>query len=784
MPATNREVEIRLTLLPSATYNVDLRDINPASDAVDDTFSGTAVFDFDALKTAEADDAAYGRALSGMLFESPIVRTRFEKAFSDSTESLTSLHLRLFIDASATNLNNLRWELLRHPTLDLHLAASERVLLSRFVTTSKWNSVKRRAKSRFRALIAVANPSDLEDLGLKSIPVEAIVPAARQALAAFDPTVVGEAPGDCLTRTALTERLSQGDGYDILYLVCHGSLKGGVPKLYFQNNAGETQELSGDDFVQDLANLKVPPRLIVFASCESGARDGKFAEAALAPRLAAEAGIPAIVAMQAKISFGTACIAMTAFFRELFRDGQTDRAMAVARGAAIRAGARDAWVPALYSRLKDGRLWYTPGFGDDQDESALPWNSICQAVHAKEIVPVLGSDLADHILGSTNDLTVALAEQNTIPIPSDSRPDLPKIAQTIEKKESRATLENQCDAIVSKRLAEQAERFPDLAGAGAPERIACALSKSENDPFRILAKLDLKVYVSCAMDSLLKQFLRQADKFPIELFTTWRDESQSLRPRVIEAAKDLCARIAASPSRPPLEIIDEWCATLPHPEEGANLPDELSAAVDAIVERFQDFPRIFPDMTPSQIAAGWLDLLEHSPYELINKPWNTKTPIIYYAFGRFTYKKTWVLTQDDFFSYLIQHSSFTTLVPPMVSAKLASGSLLFLGFSLDDWTFRILLRLIRSRKGAQQLKGKRHIGVQIDPENYSPAEAARVKTILSRYLVDDAFTIDVYWGTSADFLRDLRDRYEAFKLTLSPSMPVPVTAFRRGASAN
>lgn len=760
MPPTNREVEIRLTLLPSATYSVEVRDIDPANDAVDDVFSGSASFEFDTLRAAESDNDEYGRALSRMLFESAAVKSRFEMAFADSSKSGTPLNLRLYIDASAANLNAIRWELLRHPSLDVHLTASERIYFSRFVTTSKWNSVKRRAKSRFRALIAVSNPGDLEDFdsNLKPIPVESLVPAARAALVPFAPDAIGAAPDDYLTRSALIDRLREGPGYDILYLVCHGSLKAGIPKLYFQGTSGETAELSGDDFVRDLANLKSPPRLIVLASCESGARDGKFAESALAPRLAAEAGIPAILAMQAKVAIATADLIMPVFFNELVKDGQADRAMAVARGTAIRAGARDAWVPALYSRLRDGRLWYTPGFGDDKDESALPWNSICLAVQNKEIVPVLGPDLGEHILGSTAEFAKNLAEMNGIPLPPDARPDLPRIAQTIEKKESRSTLEAHCNTLVAERLRRLAAELPAPPGspnASAPERIAYAASKDPGDPFRILCGLDLKVYVSCAMDSILKQFLKSSDrkKFPIELFTTWRDESTSVHKRVVAAGKALRDLVAASPSTPPAQLIAQWRQTLLVPKDAGVLPDELAAAVDAIAERF----RFFPNDDPVELVTKWLELLEHPPYELISKPWNTDTPIIYYAFGRYTYKKTWVLTQDDFFSYLIQHSRFP-LVPSMVSAKLASGSLLFLGFSLDDWTFRILLRLIRSQEGAHQLKSRRHIGVQIDPENYSPSEAAKVKSILSRYLVDDAFTIDVYWGTSADFLRDLRDR--------------------------
>ena len=46
--------------------------------------------------------------------------------------------------------------------------------------------------------------------------------------------------------------------------------------------------------------------------------------------------------------------------------------------------------------------------------------------------------------------------------------------------------------------------------------------------------------------------------------------------------------------------------------------------------------------------------------------------------------------------------------------------------------------------------------MQVDPEEYTPAEAARVKKLLERYF-DKAAKINIYWGSSSDFLKGLRD---------------------------
>jgi hypothetical protein len=94
----------------------------------------------------------------------------------------------------------------------------------------------------------------------------------------------------------------------------------------------------------------------------------------------------------------------------------------------------------------------------------------------------------------------------------------------------------------------------------------------------------------------------------------------------------------------------------------------------------------------------------------------------------------------------------------MISSSLLMGSVLFLGFSLDDWKFRILFRTIMQKGGASLLKKPDylHVGVQLDPDDYTPADAIRIKKLLKDYFT--ASKINIYWGSSADFLRELNKR--------------------------
>ena len=134
----------------------------------------------------------------------------------------------------------------------------------------------------------------------------------------------------------------------------------------------EPEVISGTKLTSIFDRTKQPPRLVVLAACQStGAGAGEVIGASdrgelvtLGPRLA-EAGIAAVVALQDDISLATVTRFMPTLFRELAKDGQIDRAMAAARAAVMDRG--DYWVPVLFTRLVEGRLWSTPGFARRED---------------------------------------------------------------------------------------------------------------------------------------------------------------------------------------------------------------------------------------------------------------------------------------------------------------------------------------------------------------------------------------------------------------------------------
>jgi hypothetical protein len=130
-------------------------------------------------------------------------------------------------------------------------------------------------------------------------------------------------------------------------------------------------------------------------------------------------------------------------------------------------------------------------------------------------------------------------------------------------------------------------------------------------------------------------------------------------------------------------------------------------------------------------------------------------PLVYHLFGHFGIDGSLVITEDDYFDYLIGATRNMEAIPPAVQRALADSSRLFLGFEMDAWDFRVLFRGIMSLEGHNRRRKRPpiHAGVQIDPEEGRILEIEGARKYLESYFQDA--DIHLYWGSVEDFARDL-----------------------------
>jgi hypothetical protein len=675
------DFEIGLHRRAENTYSMEIRFSESGGDVDIRQGAPAVMFDIGRL-LKELNKPEYGKYLAKYLFSDTKVKDIFVQARASASSKNMPLRLRLYIGPTAAELHGLRWETLQDPDDGSSLVMSEQILFSRYLCSFDWRPIRRCPKSDLRALIVVANPTDIDSYKLARLDVDGEISRAKSALGCIHTKEL--ASGGSASIDQLFANLR--DGFDIVYLVCHGRLLTNEPQIYLEKEDGSTGVVMGSDIIGRLNELRLLPRLIVLASCQSaGSGDSsstgdKGILAALGPRLA-EAGIPAVLAMQDNISINTLTRFMPVFFQELQRDGQIDRAMAVARGTVRERF--DSSVPVLFMRLKSGQIWYVPGFADDR-KSLETWPSLINSISNSRCTPILGPGLMEPFLGSRREIAQRWAEEFHYPLSPHEREDLPQVAQYLVTSQDRALAEDTLLKYLSRELMQRYQSMlpSDLCHASLDEKIGRAgmycMDTNSVEPHLILAKLQLPIYITTDPSSLLTKALICAGKKPKVDFCRWNDDLTDL----------------------------------------------------------SKYPSVFG---------------EGSKYRPTNEE-----PLVFHLFGCLDNPDSVVLTEDDYFDYLIGVTKNNDLIPPVVRNSLNNSALLFLGFQLDDWNFRVLYRSLMRAEGRKRRDKYKHVAAQIEPEEGRIMEPEGARLYLEKYF-QEAY-ISVFWGSPEEFVRELRDR--------------------------
>ena len=137
---------------------------------------------------------------------------------------------------------------------------------------------------------------------------------------------------------------------------------------------------------------------------------------------------------------------------------------------------------------------------------------------------------------------------------------------------------------------------------------------------------------------------------------------------------------------------------------------------------------------------------------------DSNRPIIYHLHGHHDTPESLVLTEDDYIDFLVRISADPELLPAIIQKSLSSKMLLFVGYSLEDWTFRVIFRGLLSAR--PPLAGHSHVSVQLPPlaENPEDERPHRMQEYLDRYF--ERQNISICWETARAFSAELRRRWE------------------------
>ena len=356
----------------------------------------SAGFKLDEAKLNQSSDIqAYGARLYAALFSTEKIRTEYthvaETARSQPTPA--PVHVRLRIDPDLANLHRLAWEFLYDDKGEKNfLGGDPSTPFSRFLAHGATPAGAWPLGKRLGILFAVASPADIGnqaaddplyrldrlDLGIEIDVLKSAANAMRTQLSRlgvefhYDILSTDRQP---VSLEAIHNRLSSKE-FQVLHVVAHGLVAGDIAQIVLEDDLHRAAPWDADLFAREIdPNYGV--RLVFLAACQSGEQAAKDAYQGLAAQLIAR-NIPAVVAMTQKVDFETVHAFTQHFYTHLAYHGVVDRAMNAARRA-LYAGtdwknqerALALAIPALFMRLKDGRLFETDNDAQSVKEPSI-----------------------------------------------------------------------------------------------------------------------------------------------------------------------------------------------------------------------------------------------------------------------------------------------------------------------------------------------------------------------------------------------------------------------------
>ncbi len=162
---------------------------------------------------------------------------------------------------------------------------------------------------------------------------------------------------------------------------------------------------------------------------------------------------------------------------------------------------------------------------------------------------------------------------------------------------------------------------------------------------------------------------------------------------------------------------------------------------------------------PTREPCRWNERLDGLPSIFEDRPDYVPTPndpLVYHFFGTDDEPDSVELTEDNYFDWLVKISAEPERVPPVIQAAMTNTSLMFLGYSMHDIEFRVIMRGLVATRG--QRRNFKHVAVQLDVDDVKVENIESVQTFLQQYFQDAE--INVYWGSTEQFISELKEQWD------------------------
>ncbi len=224
----------------------------------------------------------------------------------------------------------------------------------------------------------------------------------------------------------------------------------------------------------------------------------------------------------------------------------------------------------------------------------------------------------------------------------------------------------------------------------------------------------------------------------------------AVRYRSPSIPREKLAKALQSAGRPSLTAEDE-----PHSVLGS-LP--FNVYITTNYDAFMEDALRSQYKAPQQDILRWNNSLEQLPSTLDGAytPYRSD-PLVFHLHGVLEMPESLVLTEDDYWDYLVSITSNPDTMPHLVQRVLATTQLLFIGFDLMGRGFRILLRSLASFTERSMM---RYSGISVGMSATKDAMAPEAQRYIEEYF--RYVGLQIYWGTPQDFVRELARRWKEY----------------------
>lgn len=185
-----------------------------------------------------------------------------------------------------------------------------------------------------------------------------------------------------------------------------------------------------------------------------------------------------------------------------------------------------------------------------------------------------------------------------------------------------------------------------------------------------------------------------------------------------------------------------------------NLPIYLTTNYDDFLTRALKAA----DRTPRIEVCRWNSQLQEELEDYANGQPSVECPLVFHLHGQLSNESSLLVTEDDYIDFTVSlgQQGTDSVIPHWIRRALSRTTLLFVGYSLEDWNFRVLMRQLMKQQKVQRYEQALSLSIQLSDTNIPLDQRPKAERFLADYLGTSA--IRIYWGQAEPFLAELDQR--------------------------